>query len=60
MCQLADDSLLFAGFPAANPRESRVRLQNQWVEVRRDDAEGSQRLIVSLGRGCYTPSLCAL
>ena len=51
MCQLADDSLLSAGFPAAKPRESRVRLQNQWVEVRRDDAEGSQRLIVSLGRG---------
>ena len=51
MCQLADDSLLFAGFPAAKPRESRVRLQNQWVEVRRDDAEGSERLIVSVGRG---------
>ena len=40
-----------AGLPAAKPRESRVRLRNRWVEVRRDNAEGSERLIVSLGRG---------
>ena len=40
-----------AGLPPAKPRESRVRLRNRWVEVRRDDAEGSERLIVSVGRG---------
>ena len=52
MCQLADDSLFsLAGLPAAKPRESRVRLRNWWVEVRRDDAEGSEGLIVSVGRG---------